>query len=448
MQIPLIPPPFLRVIQEMDNPSPLFGMGPLVGDRYLHWDELRHRQPPEGLSHETWWAGVRLARQTQLRSLPFVDKTGNSVQFGTPDPVLARLHSIDRQAAGHVAMDLPVATFDDRDRYLVSSLIEEAITSSQLEGAATTREEAKAMLRSGRVPRDRSERMIMNNYNAMEAVRQFRDRALTPEIVLALHRVITEGTLENPSAVGRLRRPDERINVVSVDHVTVLHEPPAAESLPNRLERLCAFANASADSGKFVHPVLRAILLHYMLGYDHPFVDGNGRTARAIFYWSMARSGYWLIEYVSISRLLHKAPAQYARAFLHTETDANDTTYFIVHQLEVIEKAIQALHDYLKHKMTEQNAAEKLLRTAPRLANQLNHRQVALLTHALRHASHGYTTMSHKRSHRITQQTARTDLEQLVMLGLLDKGKQGRAFIFHAPADLRQRIEHAATRKR
>ena len=127
MQIPLIPPPFLRVIQEMDNPSPLFGMGPLVGDRYLHWDELRHRQPPEGLSHETWWAGVRLARQTQLRSLPFVDKTGNSVQFGTPDPVLARLHSIDRQAAGHVAMDLPVATFDDRDRYLVSSLIEEAI---------------------------------------------------------------------------------------------------------------------------------------------------------------------------------------------------------------------------------------------------------------------------------------------------------------------------------
>jgi Fic family protein len=94
-----------------------------------------------------------------------------------------------------------------------------------------------------------------------------------------------------------------------------------------------------------VHPVVRAILIHFMLGYDHPFYDGNGRTARALFYWSLARSGYWLMEYVSISRLLRQAPAQYARAYRHTETDDNDTTYFIVHQLEVIQQAIAALHE-------------------------------------------------------------------------------------------------------
>jgi hypothetical protein len=75
-----------------------------------------------------------------------------------------------------------------------------------------------------------------------------------------------------------------------------------------------------------VHPVLRAILLHFMIGYDHPFADGNGRTARALFYWSMARSGYWLMEYTSISHILRKAPARYMRAYLHTETDKNDTT--------------------------------------------------------------------------------------------------------------------------
>ena len=365
-----------------------------------------------------------------------------------PDPVLRLLHAIDQLAAGNVGMGSPMVSGEDRNRYLVSSLIEEAITSSQLEGAATTRKEAKAMLRSGRQPRDKSERMILNNYYAMESIRDLRGVDLTPERVFDLHRIVTEGTLDNSDAAGRLRESDERINVVTADHTTVLHEPPDAETLPWRMELLCQFANATSDDGPFVHPVIRAILLHYMLGYDHPFVDGNGRTARALFYWSLARSGYWLMEYVSISRLLKKAPAKYVRAYLYSETDDNDSTYFIIHQLGVIEQAIQALHEYLARKMAEQRGAEELLRHAPRLSSRLNHRQIALLSHALRHGGHGYTVLSHKRSHRVTHQTARTDLQLLVELNLLEQAKRGRAFVFYAPDDLRERLEKAATSQR
>jgi Fic family protein len=227
-------------------------------------------------------------------------------------------------------------------------------------------------------------------------------------------------------------------------HTTVLHEPPEAKTLPDRLQRLCDFANQNEKAQPFVHPVIRAILVHFMLGYDHPFVDGNGRTARALFYWSMARSGYWLMEYLSISRLIKKAPAKYARAYLYTETDDNDATYFILYQLEVIEQAIKGLHEYLARKMGEQRSAEAMLRHAPGLAANLNHRQLALLSHALRHAGHGYTVESHKRSHQITTQTSRTDLLKLVELGLLEQRKRGRAFVFYAPADLGARIETAS----
>lgn len=446
MKIPQTPPSWQLLLLETENLQPILELDPLVGGCYLHWDELRHRTPPEGLSHEAWWTGVRFAREGMLRSLPFQDKHGKPIRFGVPDPVLRSLHAIDQRAAGNVEMASPIVSGDDRNRYLVSSLIEEAITSSQLEGAATTREQAKAMLRSGRQPRDRSERMILNNYHAMEAIRDIRDRQLTPQLVYELHRIVTEGTLDDPSAAGRLRKPDERVNVVTSDHATILHQPPDATSLPQRMDDLCRFANADAAAEEaFVHPVIRAILLHYMLGYDHPFVDGNGRTARALVYWSLARSRYWLMEYVSISRLLKLAPAKYARAYLHTETDGNDTTYFIIHQLDVIEHAISALHEYLDRKIAEERNAEALLRHTPHLSDQLNHRQVALLTHALRHAQHGYTVESHKRSHRVTHQTARTDLQQLMDLGLLDKGKRGRAFVFYAPDDLRMRIEQAAS---
>jgi len=447
MKVPLSPPSLAELLRRLgakELPQVLSrGLGPLVGGLYFHWDELRHRTPPEGLSHEAWWAGIKITRQGLLRALPFQDKHKRPVLFGMPDPVLRALHAIDRRVGGAVPMETPIVSGEDRDRYLVSSLIEEAITSSQLEGAATTREEAKAMLRSGRKPRDRSETMIVNNFRVMEHIRELRDEPMTPKVVLAMHRIVSEGTLDDPTAAGRLRRAGENVSVMDATHSRVLHEPPPAASLPQRLERLCAFANA-IDGEPFVHPVIRAILLHYMLGYDHPFVDGNGRTARALFYWSLARSGYWLLEYVSISRLLRQAPAQYARAYLHSEADDNDTTYFILHQLSIIERAIEALYEYLARKTAEQRSAERLLRHAPGLADQLNHRQVALLTHALKHPGHGYTVESSRRSHRVTLQTARTDLLTLARLKLVEQGKRGRALVFYAPEDLRARIESAA----
>ncbi len=446
MQIPLAPPSLDRLLENLDpqRSMRLLGMSPLQQGRYLHWDELRHRQPPDGLDHESWWAGIKMARQAMIRSLPLVDEQERPIQFAVPDPALRALHEIDRHAAGKIAMDSPVVSGEDRNRYLVSSLIEEAITSSQLEGASTTREAAKDLLRSGRKPRDRGERMILNNYQVMDLVRRLTGEPFTPERILELHRIVTDGTLDDPGAAGRFRRSDERISVMDATYTVVLHTPPGAVSLPDRLDRLCAFANQTDQDEPFVHPVVRAILIHFMLGYDHPFVDGNGRTARALFYWSVARSGYWLMEYLSISRLLMKAPAQYGRAYLHTETDGNDATYFILFHLEVIQKAIDALHGYLKRKMREQDSAESLLREAPGLANQLNHRQVAVLSHALRHPGHGYTVQSHKHSHRITAQTARTDLVKLARLGLLEQRKRGRAFVFHARQYLSERLRAAS----
>lgn len=168
-----------------------------------------------------------------LKELPLIDKHDCPIRFAMPDPVLRALHEIDRQAVGEIAMPDKTASGDDRNRYLVNSLIEEAITSSQLEGASTTRDEAKNMLRSGRPPRDRSERMILNNFHVMEQIRELKAEPFTPDRILELHRTVTEGAMDDPSAAGRLWHPDERIAVMDAAHTTRLHEPPPAETLPN-----------------------------------------------------------------------------------------------------------------------------------------------------------------------------------------------------------------------
>ncbi len=446
MRLPENPPALAAIPAELDPvrfAALLAQIDPLPLGRYLHWDELRRRPAPAGLSHEDWWTAVGIARRPLLQGLPLLDKQGQAFVFATPAPVAIDLHHIDRDAAGQIRSSAGAPVKEDSQRYLIGSLIEEAITSSQLEGASTTRQVAAAMLRSGRRPRNVSERMIFNNYRAMEYLRLLRDAPLTPEGILDLHRMLTEETLDNPEDAGRLRQ-DDAVVVVDVRDNTPLHHPPTWVELPERLRRLCAFANADEAALPFVHPVLRAILLHFMIGYDHPFADGNGRMARALFYWSMARSGYWLMEYTSISHILRKAPAQYMRAYLHTETDRNDTTYFLLHQLETIRQAIAALHEYVARKSREQKETERLLAASPELRGRFNHRQVALLNHTLRNTGESYRVDAHQRSHAVVYQTARRDLLELEALGLLEKSRQGNAFVFYAPADLRERMVQLA----
>ncbi|HWM55927.1 MAG TPA: Fic family protein [Solirubrobacterales bacterium] len=413
-----------------------------AGDAYLHWDKLRRLDPPADLNNEEWWLGIKTRRGAEARFLPLHDTEGTPFHYGLPDLVLRRLHRIDQRAAGEVVMDEVVTSEKGAgERFLVNSLMEEAIRSSQLEGATTSRRVAKEMLRTGRRPRDRGERMIVNNYNALQFMREEMGDELTLDGILELHRIVTEGTLNDPTGTGRLQRPDEvRVAVFDRDgDEQPIHRPPRAEELPERMRLFCDFANERGEGDGFVHPVVRAILLHFWLAYDHPFEDGNGRTARILFSWSMQRHGYWLIEYLPISPVIREAPRKYARAFVESESDEADATYFLIHQLEAIEKALDEHDAYIQRKIAEVRDVERLLQDA----DGLNNRQLALLTDAVRNSDGVYTFGSHARSHRVSHETARTDLSDLTERGLLERRSKGRGYAFEPVPDLAARLKES-----
>ena len=419
------------MVQGATNPD-------LMPREYVHWDKLRHLDPPEGLTHRDWWAAIKWVRQSSRRELPLTDPEGRPFTYSTPDEVLRLLHHVDQHCSGEIAMP-EVVTADEhaQRRYLVNSLMEEAIRSSQLEGATTSRRVAKELIRSGRPPKDRSEQMIVNNYQALLFMRDHIEDDLTPRLVLELHRILTQDTLDNPGAAGRLQRPDEeRVAVIEREDGSVVHRPPSADQLPERLREMCVFANQKDEGPAFLHPVVRAILLHFWVGYDHPFEDGNGRTARALFYWAMKRQGYWLVEYLSISHILRDAPARYSRAFVLTETDEGDTTYFVLYQLRVIQRAIEQLHRYLRRKVDEVKRVENLIRDL----DTFNHRQLAVLGESLRDPDRAYTFGSHASEHLVTHETARNDLQQLQRRGLFERRKEGKRFVFHPAPDLAERL--------
>ncbi len=407
--------------------------------KYRHWHKFKYLAPPEGLSSETWWLATKIARNAGKRTLPFEDQFGNNFSYVLTDQILQMLHFIDSSTGGASSPRQTVESMHDA-QFMAMSLIEEAITSSQLEGALTTRQIASDMIRSGRVPRNRDERMIFNNYKAMAQIRDNSDGLLTFDRIMDLHELLTDHTLQEQHDCGRIQTKDEKRVFIADQYGKVFFYPPPAEQLPTRLQNLIDFANQTDSNTHYLHPILRAIALHFMIGHDHPFVDGNGRVARALFYHSVLKSGYNTFTFFSISRIIQKAPAQYGYAYQFVETDENDMTYFFHHQLDVICTSIKEFCKYVEAKQLQIDRVGKDLKEL-----SLNHRQLALLNHALNHPRQAYTIYSHKNSHGCAYATARADLLDLVERALLIKIHINKKSLeFAVPRELNRRISELA----
>lgn len=408
--------------------------------RYLHWDKLRFLPPPEGFTIEQCWASIKYARQKMYKKINIYDPNGRPFVFLYTDAIMKCLHWLDQNASGAIWSSQPIINSQMRNTYLIRSLIEESITSSQLEGASTTLLAAKEMLKQQRKPSDKNEQMIYNNYLAMQYIKEFKQNDLTNNMLLELHKILTENTLEDKGHSGYFRTNAENVNIVNFRD-DVLHIPPSADVLLERMKNVIAFANES-NSEIFMHPVIKSIILHFLIGYEHPFVDGNGRTARALFYWSMAKQNYGIIEYISISKAIKKSPIKYGKAYLYTETDENDLTYFIEYHLKIIKQAIQDLYDYIDKKLKEIEYTKSLFSRIKELSGKLNYRQLALIKHAIKHPGYIYTIVEHQNSHGIVYDTARLDLTQLSdKFNFLNKQKEGKGFVFTSPHDLMFKIQ-------
>ncbi|MBN2734058.1 MAG: Fic family protein [Methanomicrobiaceae archaeon] len=399
-------PDFLRQVTEYNN-------------RYLYWDELKYRiEDPK--KRATAWVFMKFLRMMKYEtpSYPPLD-----LRYSTTPEISRSLHIFDQYLSGNIRIHNKNIKLDQS--YIVSSLMEEAIASSIIEGAATTRKAAKEILRKGKKPKNNSEQMVINNYRAMQHILKNRDGKLTPEFILDIHRIVTENTLED-AAVGRFRNNDE-IVVANPVTGTVHHQPPEHTEIPEMIKELCRFANDD-DEGveSFMHPIIKGIILHFLIGYIHPFEDGNGRCARSIFYWYVLSRGYWLFEYMPISRIILKSKKDYALAYLHTEYDEMDLTYFLLYNIRCIEKARSDLLSYIEKKQGEQNATKAIIKTIP----DINQRQADILREMMENSDDYFTIREVMETHGVVYQTARTDLMTLADLGYIKKEKRGREFMF------------------
>jgi Fic family protein len=411
MKIPASPPKlpsltaFTTKLSFIEQALESIGNPPTYEGHYIHWDELQEITPdPKDLSNEGRWFGISVARAALgFKKLPCRDQAGKAFQFLMPDIFWARLSQIDQKALQFASAPLIV----NQESYSIQALMDEAICSCRLEGNTTTYAIAKEILLKKRQAKTPDEEKILRHYQALLFVQKNTSRPLSLEFI---HEMLRSS--EN--------------------------EPILKENIEEPLSAICDFANQ--DDGKtatYVHPVVKAILLHFMIAALQPFLEDNGQFARLLFYWFIFRHNYKLIEYLSLSQIIQTSPTEYQKAFLYVETDNNDVSYFIDHQLKIISQAIETFYLHIAQEKTESEQIQQLLNH-----NKLvNKRQLNLIKQALKNPEHVFLIEEHRQLYDLSYQTARTDLLGLRDLKLLNQQKKDKAFVFVVPLDFKQYLK-------
>ncbi|MDR2409823.1 MAG: Fic family protein [Bacteroidales bacterium] len=382
-----------------------------INAQYPYWDKVKYIKSEGGANNRILWFALKLLRQ--------LNSNKTDLEFGkyrfcfmVTDEMFELLHYFDMNIGSSLTGELLIPS-ENKNAYLISSVMEEAIASSQMEGATTTRKVAKDMLRKSEKPKSKGQQMILNNYLTINHIKEISHTDFSIQHLLEIHRSMTENTLDDESDAGKIRGHD---NIWVMDGITgdIAHIPPHYEELNSLLFDMEKFFNKNSNT--FIHPIVKGIIVHFMLAYFHPFIDGNGRTARSLFYWYMLKNGYWLVEYMSISRIIYKTKKMYEKSFLYTEYDDNDLTYFILYNLRAMKQSIEELKLYLKRKTEENNNILLIANT-----KEINIRQAQILKIVHEKSNTCLSVKEIENRFSVSNFTARTDLEGLVTLGYLSK---------------------------
>lgn len=399
--------------------------------RYLPYDELRHRIS-EKLDHKLVWSLTKLSRNRQQIKLIDLGEPATPCCYMLTPLIQKAVSEVDRNTTS-ASLEWISSKIGEKSQmeYLLKDLVEdESISSSQLEGAATTTRIAKELIKRNRKPRSEGERMIIGNYKMMLYAWDMRQKPMSLDFLQELHRVGVEEIDDDTYSPGSFRKSND-VHVVNSDG-EIVHTPPSHEGLKNRLKNIVAWANVDHDENSdssYIHPLIKAMVLHFCVGYEHPFRDGNGRVARGIFYWYMFKKDFSAFRYIAISVLLKKAPVKYDKSYLYTESDQMDLTYFIEYQADIVIRAIEKFKTAYKNAALEiEKFNEWLFRSG--LYKNLSEKQRAVFQVAKSGVAVNFSIRSVEKNLGCSYNTAAATLNGLVELKLFRKYKEGREWVY------------------
>lgn len=403
-----------------------------MNSEYFTPQEIKYKVPSHLDSEETVALALELRKQhyTSLQSVlhPLLNNKGEPFVYWETPKIKELASHVLSQAV--LMQGTPLVKSEAHETLLFEqfkqTLANEAFYSSTIEGAKTTRRRA-IELSQGAKPTDKSEQMCLNNFETLDYLIKKINTPLTHELICEINNRITKNTLSDEDAPYGGRYRDDMVYIYENSEKKVHYSPPPANKVEDMMTQLINWANHPPSFGKPVfNAFIEASIIHFYIGYVHPFFDGNGRTARALVYYYLLKWGFDFMRLVSISEFIFEAKKQYYKAFLDTEESENDLTYFILYSL----KLFNTIFTTTREAWNKTDHIGFLIEKLKKEEIHLNPKQTKFISMMIRKNMENVDIQKYQKIIRCSYETARSELTDLVDKKILKMQKMGHKFLY------------------
>jgi len=298
------------------------------------------------------------------------------------------------------------------------ALIRSAHSSTAIEGNKLTLEEVSQLVLGRKIMATRKEKQEVLNYlNVLQNIQDYQnDGKVTEKLLLKLHKDITKETLDLPSDEENYRK----VQVVVGNKFTgeVVFTPPKTEKVPQLTKALLEWINQEIE----LHPVLIAGLSHYEFVRIHPFVDGNGRTARALAALILYIRDFDIKRFFTLDDYYDSDRKAYYAALKSVDENNLDTTQWI----EYFTDGVLISINEVKKKILSLSVKK----TGPQIA--LTEKQMRIMEKIVTNGK--ITSKEIQEMFKISRQAVHKELKKMIELGIIEPRGEGKAVYYIAKA--------------
>lgn len=387
-------------------------------EHYRTPEEIQYRAKEKTETIAKWnEVEAQIIALRKTNSIPmFVTSLNKKFWFFLADCIAKK--SMDLEKKGMALHQKIIQNSSFKEEFFMDSTIEEAITSAIYEGANSTRSKAQELITSGNAPKNKDEWMLVNSYRAMLWIKENQQREVSLELIKELHSFVTKNTLEVDDANFQGKFRNDTVFVRS-SKGEVKHEGSRHDLVEAALKEVMELTTKNA---RFFPPVLKGILLHYFIAYIHPFFDGNGRTARALFYFKAMKSNLSFVELLSVSAYLKAHGPQYEKSYEKVVNNELDITYFIDFILDALLQAISEVERKVEYLLG--------IKSLKPMLKGISDNQIGLIQRLALNKFRKTNIGEYSAQINMSREIARQELKQLCDWKLLVEEKEGKKFVY------------------
>jgi len=310
------------------------------------------------------------------------------------------------------------------------TLIHEAHYSTHIEGTSLNLEQAREIVEGRKVSgvRDDDKKELLNYIKTMDFISKYLGKGdpVSEGLIRELHKYVVKGVRGGSADPGSYRRVQNY--VVNSKTKEVIYEPPPPYEVPALMRDLSAWIN----SKKEISPVISAGIAQFQLVHIHPFLDGNGRTARILSTLLLYKTGYDFKRLFSISEYYDKNRTAYYKAIQSVRDNEMDCTVW----LEYFVAGLKSQMMDIRKKGRSVLAAENILKSSE--MSKLNARQQQIIKYVIVHDQ-----INNSKTQEICgsiKRTATRDLSLLTEKHFLEKKGEKKGSFYRLSSKLKNKI--------